>query len=217
MAPYLATDYFVESQHPAIKAFARAHMGPSPDPKDRAVALFYTIRDGWRYNPFIIDGRPKSLKASEILARDYGHCIAKAILLAAVCRSIGIPSRLGFSNVRNHVGTARLEAILQTDVLAFHGYCELYLNGRWIKNTPAFNLELCKKLNVEPLDWDGESDSVFQAYDREKGAFMEYLHDHGVFQTLPHDLMLQTFREHYPHLFKGEHGSMNRSNLLELE
>ena len=43
---------------------------------------------------------------SATLARGYGFCVNKAVLLAALARAVGIPARLGFADVRNHLSSA---------------------------------------------------------------------------------------------------------------
>ena len=58
--------------------------------------------------------------------------------------------------------------------------------------------EVC---NVEPLDFDGENDSIFQEYNNEGREFMEYLEDYGYFEDVPLDFMEAKAREHYPHIF----------------
>ena len=110
----------------------------------------------------------------------------------------GIPARLHFANVRNHIGTEELERILGTDLLVFHGYTELFLEGRWVAATPAFNKELCEHLGVAPLEFDGREDSIFQQFDNAGGQFMEYVHDYGAFATIPYALMIGEWRKHYP-------------------
>jgi transglutaminase-like putative cysteine protease len=190
----------VDSDHPAVRAYARSH-GVGSTPRERAVSLYYAVRDGFRYSPWNVRFQRSAFRASDALARGAHeglHCIDKANILAACARAIGIPSRLHFANVRNHVGTASLEEKLGTDLLVFHGYTELYLGGRWVAATPAFNRELCDKLGVAPLEWDGETDAIFQAYDREAGRFMEYVADHGAFAAIPFDQMIAAFRVHYP-------------------
>lgn len=197
---YLRPNRYVDSDHPDVVAFARRH--DRKDAKASAVALFYTVRDGWRYNPYRIALEPEGYRASEVLARSPergGHCIDKALLLAAAARALGIPSRLHFANVRNHVGTARLESFLGTDLLVFHGYTELFLDGRWVATTPAFNRELCERLGVAPLEWDGEQHAIFQEYDRDT-RFMEYVEDHGSHAEIPFDAMVAAWRRHYPKL-----------------
>lgn len=152
-----------------------------------------------------MSSHPEDYRASSVLARDpaEGHCIDKAVLLAAAARASGIASRLHFANVRNHIGTERLEAQLGTDLLVYHGYTELHLDGRWVSCTPAFNAALCAHLGVAPLEFDGVHDSIFQAYDREAGAFMEYVTDHGPFATVPLADMFAAWKVHYPRFGTG--------------
>ncbi len=114
-----------------------------------------------------------------LLAKGYGFCITKAVLLAAGARVWGIPSRLGFADVRNHLTSERLRWAMGTDLFIWHGFVELFLEGRWVKATPAFDRFLCEKVGVAPLAFDGTRDSVFQAADVEGNRFMEYVKDRG--------------------------------------
>lgn len=200
---YLVAGEYIDSDHPEVIRFARSVTDHIDEPRLQAVALYYVIRDRFQYNPYRLDLRPEALKASSLLTRDYGYCIEKANLLAATCRVLGIPARLGFANVRNHIGTARLEEFLQTDLLVFHGYCEIYLEGKWVKATPAFNRQLCALLGVPPLPFDGLSDSIFQQYTANGDCFMEYLHDYGQFADVPRELFLHELETHYPHIFRN--------------
>ncbi len=203
--PFLAADAFIDADHPELVAFAHRHGGGLPR-KEAVVALFHAIRDGWVYNPWQVGFRPEDFKASVLLGRSRergGHCIDKASLLVGCARALGVPARLHFADVRNHIGTARLEKLLGTDRLVFHGWAELWLDGRWIGATPAFNRELCEKLGVAPLDFDGERDAVFQEYDRRAGRFMEYLEDHGSHATIPFEAMLAAWKRHYPSVREG--------------
>ncbi|MEM0996960.1 MAG: transglutaminase family protein [Bacteroidota bacterium] len=206
---YLTPGTFVDSDHPGVLAFAQQHTDPGQNLRERAVALFYAVRDGFRYNPYILHFKAEDMKASAFLHRTEGHCVDKANLYAAVCRAVGVPSRLHFANVRNHIGTARLEEFLKSDVLVFHGYAEVYLDGRWVVATPAFNRELCTRVGVAPLEFDGVQDALFQEYtaaqdDSGPRRFMEYLHDHGHFADWPRERFLATMKKHYGHLFTPE-------------
>lgn len=191
---------FVDSTHPAVVAYAERH-GQGQTGKAKAIALYYAIRDEFRYSPWDLETTREGFRASTVVQRDPqagAHCIDKAVLLAATCRHAGIPSRLHFANVRNHIGTEELEKQLGTDLLVFHGYVELWLGGKWVAATPAFNRQLCDKLGVAPLEFDGENDSIFQAFDRKAGRFMEYVHDHGAHLDIPWDLMWAEWRRYYP-------------------
>ncbi len=198
---YLQPDAAVDSDHPTVRRFAAAHA--DPDPIRAACSLYLAVRDGFRYSPWNVSLDPADYRASLTIARgpDRGaHCIDKALVLAAGARALGIPSRLHFADVRNHIGTERLERLLGTDRLVFHGYVELWLGGRWVAATPAFDRALCERLGVEPLEFDGIHDSVFQAYDRKAGRFMEYLADHGAHPTIPFDTMFEAWKRHYGHI-----------------
>jgi transglutaminase-like putative cysteine protease len=204
-AIYLEPGRFCDSDHPSIIAYAHEH-GVGDTPRERAVALYYAVRDGFRYSPWGVTMRPEAFLASEALRRgvEHGaHCVDKANILAASCRVLGIPSRLHFANVRNHIGTARLEALLGTTLLVYHGYAELWLDGRWVAATPAFNRALCERLGVAPLEFDGTTDSVFQEYDGKAGRFMEYVTDHGAHADIPFDDMVAAWRHHYPSIRKN--------------
>ncbi|MBI2969004.1 MAG: transglutaminase domain-containing protein [Bacteroidetes bacterium] len=203
MKEYLKPAEFIDSGSEEVKSFTRKFAGSGTEPVSKAVNLYYAVRDGFYYDPYTIDFSREAVKASSQVTRKYGFCISKACLLAAAARASGIPSRLAFANVRNHIATEKLEKLLQTDVMVFHGYTELFLNNRWIKATPAFNKSLCEKLNVEPLEFDGKNNSLFQQYDKTGKKFMEYVHDYGNFPDVPLELFISELSKHYPHLFSG--------------
>jgi hypothetical protein len=64
---------------------------------------------------------------------------------------------------------------------------EFYLADKWVKATPAFNIELCRKHKVIPLEFNGREDSIFHPYNSEKKPFMEYIDDHGTYADIPVD------------------------------
>lgn len=192
---------FMDSDHPRVQEYARQAVQGLTDPVEQVQALFLTVRDGFPYDPYRLDLRPEAMKASVVLLRPRAYCVEKAIVLGAALRSLGFASRLYFGNVRNHIGTGRLERFLGTDVLAFHGCTEVYLHERWIKITPAFNKELCARLGVLPLEFDGIHDAVFQEFSGPGQRFMEYLVEHGSFSDMPHQLYLDELRKHYGEQF----------------
>ena len=165
---------------------------------DKAVKLYYAVRDGWRYNPYLISFRREDWTVGKIFAKSDGHCQDKAILLVTFARAAGIPARLHLAKVKNHIAVETLTKKLGTNVLTPHGYVELYLENKWVKATPAFNKELCEKLNVSPLEFDGKTDSFFQEYDKTGNVFMEYLEDYDTFADVPLDFMIKNMKDTYP-------------------
>jgi transglutaminase-like putative cysteine protease len=200
LAEYLQPTSYIDCDHPDVIEYAHAVAGRKATEIEKATALFYAVRDDIRYDPYKIDLRPEGMMASSALSKRYGFCIPKAVLLAAAARAEDIPSRLGFADVKNHLNTERLKQIMQTDVFAFHGYTELFLEGKWVKATPAFNRTLCERFNVAPLEFDGKNDALLQQSDEAGQRYMEYLTDHGLFADLPFDLMIATWEKHYPTL-----------------
>jgi transglutaminase-like putative cysteine protease len=200
MTQTLQASYFMDYDAPEVLAFAQKHTTNCTSDREKAVALYYAVRDGFWYNPYDLNFNKTGLKASNLVTRTSGYCVEKSNLMAACARAVGIPSRLSFYDVKNHIATEKLERILQTNVLVFHGAAEVWIDGRWLKITPVFNKALCQKLGVQPLEFDGESDAIFQAYTAEGAAFMEYIHDYGAFDEIPYDLMMASIAKAYPQI-----------------
>ncbi len=212
--PYLTPTNFIDCDSPEILSFASTHAAGAGGDIETGVKLFYAVRDGIRYDPYNIVLRPEAFKASNILKKGSGYCVAKAIVLAAAARAMGIPSRLGLADVRNHLSTERLRRIMKTDVFAYHGYTELYLGDRWVKVTPTFNRSLCDRFGVKAIDFDGRNDALFHPYDARGNRHMEYVRDHGAFADVPFELIASEFRRIYPEFF-SESGELIGGNFDE--
>jgi transglutaminase-like putative cysteine protease len=196
---HLAATPLVDRDHPLVQAFARDHaLGSTP--RERAVALYRAVRDRLRYDPYRIDLSDAGMRASTALQQGHGWCVPKAVVLAAVARAAGIPARLGFADVKNHLSTERLRQTMGTDVFVWHGYTELWLDGAWRKATPAFNIELCEKFGLLPLEFDGVNDSLYHPYDRAGQQHMEYVHQRGAYDDLPLADIRASFAKVYPGL-----------------
>lgn len=162
-----------------------------------AVRLYGAVRDGIRYDPYGPFHRPEHYRASTVLTSERGFCINKAGLLCAAARACGIPARLGFATVRNHLATRQLIEFLGTDRFVYHGYTELFLEGKWVKATPAFNAALCRRHGVPPLPFNGREDAIFQPVNAANQKFMEYLADHGVYADIPVAAIVSAWKRVY--------------------
>ena len=200
MNQYLKPGKFIDSAHPAVRAFAAEH-ARGAEPRDKAVALYYAVRDRIRYNPFQNFTQDDAYRGSTCLERRMGWCVSKAALLAASARAVEIPARVAFADVKNHLTTPELTAKMGTDLFVFHGYTELYLDGKWVKATPAFNLSLCTKFRVKPLEFDGRTDSIFHPFDQDNRRHMEYVRERGAFADVPVPDIQRVFSETYPHYY----------------
>jgi transglutaminase-like putative cysteine protease len=172
---YLSPAEYIDSDHPTVTAHAEAVTAGVSGPTEKARRLYLAVRDGVRYAPYVDYTNAETYRASSVLVAGQSYCVGKASLYAALCRAAGIPARIGLADVKNHLATPKLLEEVGTDVFAFHGYTELFLDGAWVKATPTFNETLCQKLGVTPLAFDGRADALLQAFDGEGRRFMAYL------------------------------------------
>lgn len=198
MDMYLKPTAVIDYDSRAVSEFALAGSGATGEPRQKAINLYYSVRDGIRYDPYTVEVSVEGMRASATLKAGRGWCVTKAILLAACCRSVGIPARLGFADVKNHLTTARMRSAMKTDIFFWHGYTSIYLDGTWVKATPAFNIELCNKFRISPLDFDGKNDSIYHPFDLEGNRHMEYLGYRGEFADAPIESIRETFLKEYP-------------------
>ena len=200
---YRAPSDLIDSDHPTIQAYAARVAGEGND-RDKALRLYYAVRDDLRYDPYNTPMKREAYRASTTLASGHGYCVNKAGLMAAVCRAAGIPARVGYADVRNHMTTQRLSELMGSDTFYYHGYTEVWLDGHWVKATPAFNKELTDKFGLKPLDWDGVSDSIYHPFDLSGRRHMEYLAYRGVFADIPFDEIRDAFRTYYPRMTRQQ-------------
>jgi transglutaminase-like putative cysteine protease len=183
---FLETTGFLDWQHDAVQRFTENAVGDVRDPVQKARSIFTAVRDRIWYDPYSADDDPEHYRASYVATSSRSYCVPKAVLLTAAARAAGIPARLGFADVRNHLQTDTLRARMGgSDVFVYHGYSELRLDDRWVKATPAFNAELCARFGVPPIDFDGHNDALLHAHDGEGSRHMEYLNDRGWYHDLP--------------------------------
>lgn len=204
---YLELTKYFDYQSPEIQSIIEEFRSNKLTDKQTAIGVYLKVRDNWRYNPYNISLNPDHYKASHIAKKSDGHCIDKSILLVACLRGLKIPARIHLAKVKNHIGVERFIEKYGTNEISPHGMVDLYLEGRWLKVSPAFNVELCHKCNVAPLDFDGENDSLFQQYDMEGNQFMEYLEDYGYFEDLPMDFIFENFKSNFPAIFEKHGGN----------
>ncbi len=216
---YLEPTSLIDSDHPAVKDLAKRIAGGAKDSVELAVKLYLAVRDGIRYDPYSPFYLPEHYRASYVIGRGRSFCIPKASLLCALGRACGIPSRVGFATVRNHLATKQLLEYLGSDLFVYHGFVEFHLEGKWVKCTPAFNRELCERHGVLPLDFDGRTDSLFQEYNSENRRYMEYVELLGTFADIPVPEILDAWKKVYGEEFfqKSKRLMIERGNARPLD
>jgi transglutaminase-like putative cysteine protease len=214
MSVTLSPSAFFDFTHPKVTELNEQVVTSQMSDTEKAVALYYAVRDGIKYNPYVFEANAATLSASHCLEAGQSYCIPKAVLLGALCRANGIEARIGLADVRNHLSSPALIKWLRSDVFVMHGYTEIKLEGKWVKATPAFDKTLCERMGVEPLEFNGRDDSIFHEFNGEGHRHMEYVQEHGHFDDVPFEFIVEGVVRAYPHLL-GEHQADPKRQLID--
>jgi transglutaminase-like putative cysteine protease len=198
---YLESTYYFDYEIESVQKLISEYKNTTLSDKEKTIGMYTKVRDNWKYDPYSISLSKEKYKSSHIANKQSGNCVEKSIILIASLRALGIPARLHLGKVKNHIAVERLTEKFGSNELTPHGMVNVHLDNKWLKMSPAFNKSLCKKLNVDPLEFDGENSSFLQQYNGEGTLFMEYLDDYGYFEDVPIDFMIRNLKEHYPNIF----------------
>ncbi|MFF3764538.1 transglutaminase family protein [Streptomyces sp. NPDC001922] len=202
-APSLSSTAFLDHDSPEIRRFVEDVLPDGgQDPRDRAVKLYYAVRDRIRYEIYGADLSREGLTASQVLKAGKGMCLHKSVLYVSALRAVDIPARIVLTDVRNHLSSEAVREFIGGEVFHYHALTSLHL-GRWIRATPVFNRLLCRLYGISPLEFDGRGDSLHHPYDENGRAHMEFLQEHGEFDDLPYDQVLDGLRREHPGIFTG--------------
>ncbi|MDI7259011.1 MAG: transglutaminase-like domain-containing protein [Thermodesulfobacteriota bacterium] len=197
LQPFLTATAIIDSEHQRVRNYAMDAIQGVKDPVKMAANIYLTVRDNILYDPYSPFYLPEHYRAGYVIKRGRSFCVPKASLLCVLGRACGIPSRVGFADVRNHLATKQLIDYIGSNLFVYHGFVEFYLEGKWLKATPAFNKDLCKRHHVPPLEFNGREDSLFQAYNLENQKFMEYVNFYGVYVDIPVDEIVAGWKKFY--------------------
>jgi transglutaminase-like putative cysteine protease len=197
MQKYLKSTAAIDSDQPSIKEKAQNIIKGKREDADKAKSLFYWVRDEIKYNPFLTIEFCENFRASETLERKQGFCIEKAAVLAAFARAVGIPARLHFADIRNYLVSDKLLKVMGTNLFSYHGYAELYINGKWVKATPAFDLKMCRKNRIIPVEFDAENDAILHSHNLDGKLHIKYVRDRGYREDVSVDEILARWEKDY--------------------
>jgi len=197
MEEYLRSTPTIDCDHESVREKAQNVTESQQQVVDKAKSLFYFVRDEIRYNPYLLSAHIEDYRASEILRTEQGWCVQKAVLLAALARAVGIPARLHFADIRNHLLPVKQKELMGTNLFSYHGYTDLHIGGEWVKATPAFDLRMCQENRIIPVEFDGKNDAVFHSHNLDGQLHIEHIQDHGHYEDVPLDEMLTAWVEVY--------------------
>ncbi|MFC2008581.1 transglutaminase family protein [Chloroflexota bacterium] len=184
---YLAPTDTIDSDSPPIREKADELTRGCATDAEKGARLFYFVRDEIPYNVYMISMFREDFVASTVLERGKGYCVQKAVLLAALGRAAGIPTRLAFAKTRNHRTPQRFVDKVGTNVFPRHGYDQFFLDGEWVSVAATFDRELCEKNGLKTVEFDGTSDATLPPEDASGNPYIEYVERYGHEADLPLD------------------------------
>lgn len=197
MKEYLEATRAVESSHPEVVELVRKLCGDSRDPEERARRIFLFAREEVKYDPFSPFYLMEHYKASAVIERGRGYCVQKAVVLAALARASGIPARLVYVDIINHLASGKICDVMETNLFVYHGYVEMWLGGRWVAAAPTFDRTLCEQTGYPLVEFDGRRDAAQPAVDLKGRKFFEYVKRHGYSDDVPLPAILKAWEETY--------------------
>ncbi len=187
MENYLKSTYAIDSDHQKIVEKAKILVSGCSNDVEKAVSLFSFVRDSIHYNLHMISVFIEDFRASKILEWEKGYCVQKAVLLTALSRAAGIPSRLLFAKIRNHRTPEHIVRKRGNNIFPRHGYNQFYLNDQWISAAATFDKKICVKHNLPLVNFDGKKDALLPETDNEGNLYIEYLEKYETASDLPFD------------------------------
>jgi transglutaminase-like putative cysteine protease len=120
-AEFLQSSYFITSADPKVRELARRAVGTETDPWRKALWIERWVCD----HMTVVDD--EALATADHVARTLrGDCTEYAMLMAAMCRAAGVPSKTALGLI---YADTRLT---KGPVFAFHMWTEVWVAGRWV-------------------------------------------------------------------------------------
>lgn len=193
---FLKPTPFMDCDSELVKEKSRQIVRGIPGQRDKAIRIFYAVRDGIRYTIYGKRSLPEHFRASFVLSSGEGYCVQKAVLLVALARAASIPARLRLASIKSHLVPEEVLAKRGSNEFPYHGYTDLYIEGSWVKATPTFDIESCGNGRLRPVEFDGLHDALLPSTTLDGRPHIEYLGDHGFFEEVPFEAIMEASRRH---------------------
>ncbi len=116
---FAQNSYFITSDDARVKMHAQQAVGQEADPWKKALRI-----EKWVHDNMKVTSDQELAPADQVARTLQGDCTEFAMLMAAMCRAEGIPSRTAIGLIYADVRTG--------PVFAFHMWTEVWIDGRWI-------------------------------------------------------------------------------------
>jgi hypothetical protein len=153
-AQFLRPNALIDSEDDRVQRLARRAVGNTRDPWDKAVKIEHWVFQNIRDKNFATAFAP----ASEVARNLTGDCSEHAVLSAALCRAVGIPSRVAVGLLYMDDDRRRLKGF------GFHMWHEVYVNGRWVALDASWDQSTVDAAHIKLADTSLEGVSPFEAF-----------------------------------------------------
>jgi len=122
-----------DADHPSIVAKADELTSGADTDDERAQRIFYFVRDQFPFR-----AGDYTVPASRVLVQGHGMCVTKTVLMSALMRAAGFPTRYrwvpldkrGFFGFYPH--WVNRIAIMKSPTVWYHTNCEVFIDGQWV-------------------------------------------------------------------------------------
>ncbi len=151
------TDY-CDYSNDEIKKVAKNFLKYKQNRRELVTKMFLFVRDG-----IIFGGDRWKVKASETLNKGYGACYNKNLLLVALLRYHGIPSKLCANPMAKDFNKAAIgSGYITMSTPFYHCFTKVLIDENWVDIDPTLDKTtydtFFAPLNIDwSVDWDGYS------------------------------------------------------------
>ena len=184
---YLKSTWHIDSDNENIRKKAAELTAGCTSDVEKTLRLFHFVRDEIPYSIYMISVFKEDFVASKVLEWGRGYCVQKAVLLTALGRASGIPTRMSFAAIKNHTVPAKVTDLTGDNIFPRHGYNEFFLNNKWVGAAATFNKALCEKNGLPVVEFNGQDDAYLPSADLAGNPYIEYVEKFGHFEDLPFD------------------------------
>ena len=151
---YLKPNALLTSQDKQVKAFAQRATRGVTDPWQKAQRITKVVYEHVRNKTFEV----AFAAASEVVVNRSGDCTEHSVLAAAMCRAVGIPSRVAVGLVYVNDPKHELKGF------GYHMWIEVYVNQRWVALDPTLDQVDVDALHIKLADSSLQGVSPFEMF-----------------------------------------------------
>jgi len=183
---YLKPTWYLNYDNPLVRERVEKVVAGCGDVVARAKAIYEFVRDQIIYNPATDVDSFEVMRASYTLSLGEGFCVQKAVLLSAMWRAAGIPSKVGFQRIRSfRIPQVYLD--LLGDSIDNHGLSAFKVGDRWIRLDASLDRAMVERQGYRLVEFNSTRDELLHPTDIAGNPHFVILADYGDFQDVPHD------------------------------